>query len=253
MDEKDIVKVDGFALGSLQVQQEQVIQKATAIAQSLKGVIEAQKLFAVIQGKKFVTVEGWTTLGALLGVTPREVETKRLDDGSYESTVELVNAFDRIIGKASATVGMDETWGKRQEYARRSMAQTRATGKAFRLCFSWIIKLAGYEACPAEEMIDAEYHEVAKVANPEKPPVGKGVMAKESWQTMSREDAENTLAHDGVRYGDIEQKDLDNRVFGINKKLKLVDLPEAERQELQSKLDAINALRYFRAKDKENK
>lgn len=37
------------------------------------------------------------------------------------------------------------------------MALTRAVGKAFRLCFSWVIKLAGYESCPAEEIIDVPH------------------------------------------------------------------------------------------------
>ena len=32
------------------------------------------------------------------------------------------------------------------------MAITRATGKAFRLNYSWIMALAGYEPTPAEEM-----------------------------------------------------------------------------------------------------
>ena len=43
---------------------------------------------------------------------------------------------------------------KRQwdEYAICSMAQTRATGKAFRNLLSWIMKAAGFEATPAEEM-----------------------------------------------------------------------------------------------------
>jgi hypothetical protein len=48
---------------------------------------------------------------------------------------------------------MDENlWAKRPTYARRSMAITRATGKAFRLGFSWVITLAGYNPTPAEEM-----------------------------------------------------------------------------------------------------
>jgi hypothetical protein len=33
------------------------------------------------------------------------------------------------------------------------MAVTRATGKAYRLAFSWIMNLAGYEVTPAEEMM----------------------------------------------------------------------------------------------------
>ena len=47
------------------------------------------------------------------------------------------------------------------------MAITRATGKAFRLSFSWIMKLAGFQPTPAEEMVDtinAEREEGAKAA-----------------------------------------------------------------------------------------
>ena len=35
-----------------------------------------------------------------------------------------------------------------------SMAQTRALGKAYRMALGWIMKMAGYEATPAEEMPD---------------------------------------------------------------------------------------------------
>jgi hypothetical protein len=55
-----------------------------------------------------------------------------------------------------------QTWGSRPKYARRSMAVTRATGKAFRISFSWIMSLAGYATTPAEEMdgiVDGEYSE----------------------------------------------------------------------------------------------
>ena len=38
------------------------------------------------------------------------------------------------------------------EYAVASMAQTRAVGKAFRLKIGWLLKIAGYETTPAEEM-----------------------------------------------------------------------------------------------------
>ncbi|GAG97072.1 unnamed protein product, partial [marine sediment metagenome] len=83
---------------------------------------------------------------------------------------ELIRISDgAVIGKASALVGMDEkdskgklTWGGRNEYARKSMAITRATGKAYRLGFSWIMTLAGYEATPAEEISEGSFREVSK-------------------------------------------------------------------------------------------
>jgi len=130
------------------------MQRHTDMATVLGKFIMDRKLYKVIQDRKYVMVEGWTTLGGMIGVLPREVEVKRLEDGGYEAIVELVQATTGlVIGRASALCGMDEkTWAGRPEYARRSMAITRATGKAYRLGFSWIVKLAGYEATPAEEM-----------------------------------------------------------------------------------------------------
>jgi hypothetical protein len=58
-----------------------------------------------------------------------------------------------IITKGVAICSNKEA-NKRQwdEYAILSMAQTRATGKAFRNLLSWLMKAAGFEATPAEEM-----------------------------------------------------------------------------------------------------
>jgi hypothetical protein len=129
------------------------------MARELAAVINKQKLFTVIQGKKFVGVEGWTTLATMLGVTAREVATTE-KDGIYTAIVELVRMSDgACISRASAECGDEKPWNTRPKYARRSMAQTRATGKACRLAFSWIMSLAGYEVTPAEEMtpiIEAE-------------------------------------------------------------------------------------------------
>lgn len=124
------------------------------IANVLSDVIEKQRLYSKIGPNKHVTVEGWNVMGCLLGVMPKEREVKRLDDGSYEATVDLVSvSTGHVVGGASHICSVKEArWGKADDYARRSMAVTRATGKAFRLGFSWIIKLAGYEATPFEEM-----------------------------------------------------------------------------------------------------
>ena len=167
-----VVRDDSVQLGSLQTAgPAQIIARATEVANELSAIIEKKHLFALISNKKFVVVEGWSTLGAMLGVLPREMPelTKRNDDGSYTATVELIRTSDgAVIGRASSLVGMDEkdrygkpTWANRDEYARRSMAITRATGKAYRLGFAWIMTLAGYQGTPAEEMpVDAEFEEM---------------------------------------------------------------------------------------------
>lgn len=133
-----------------------MVERAAEIATALGKVVEDRKLYTVISGKKFVRVEGWSTLGAMLGVIPREVSVTEHESGDFESVVELVRVTDgAMVGRGSAIVGSDEpTWNKRPRYARRSMSITRATGKAYRLGFSWIMNLAGYEPTPAEEMQD---------------------------------------------------------------------------------------------------
>ncbi len=140
---------------------EGLVENATGIAKALSQVIRQQGLSKKIQGRDFVSCEGWTTLGAMNGVVPVEVSNTCDAEGVYTSRVELRRINDgAVVGGASAECGAkDEVdrrgepiWANRPSYARRSMAATRATSKAFRLSFSWIMVLSGHEATPAEEM-----------------------------------------------------------------------------------------------------
>ncbi len=149
-----VVEQEKRAISLLDMEPDAMAQKATKIATVLNDIIEKQKLYTVIQGKKHVRVDAWCALGNFLGVVPRESAVIELEDGSFEAKVELIRWSDGArIGGASAICSVSEKrWGSAEKYARRSMAVTRATGKAFRLAFSWIICLAGYSATPAEEM-----------------------------------------------------------------------------------------------------
>lgn len=132
-----------------------LIGAAAAIANALAEVVERQKLFSDIQGKKYVHVQGWTTLIAMLNITVREAMVAPLPGGQgWIADVELVSRSTGVaIGRGSAICTRDERrWGKADEYAVRSMAITRAVGKACRMNFDWIMALAGYEGTPFEEM-----------------------------------------------------------------------------------------------------
>ena len=148
------------SLGTLQAASAvALVQGAREMAGALADVIERQRLSTLINGKIHVNVEGWTTLAVMLGVVAREVQTVE-KDGVYTAVVELVRVNDgACISRASAECGEEKPWNQRPRYARRSMAQTRATGKACRLAFSWIMALAGYEPTPAEEMPDLRQDE----------------------------------------------------------------------------------------------
>ncbi|RLG70896.1 MAG: hypothetical protein DRO04_00965 [Candidatus Iainarchaeum archaeon] len=129
-----------------------VIKKASDYAKILKDVVEKQKLYVVIQGRKYVRCEGWQVLGALLKCTPRIVRVTEIPNG-FEAEAEIVNVEGKILSRAVARCTRNErNWANRDDYALMSMAQTRAVAKAFRLGFSWILGLAGYEPTPAEEV-----------------------------------------------------------------------------------------------------
>ncbi len=152
----EIVIHNAVELGTLRADApDEMMAKAAAIAAPLKKMIEAQDLYTVIGKKRHVHVEGWTALAALLNITPQEEIVERHEDGAgYTAAVVLRRLSDgMVVGRASAEcTRAEKTWKDRDDYALRSMALTRATGKACRLAFSWIMVLGGYSPTPAEEV-----------------------------------------------------------------------------------------------------
>jgi hypothetical protein len=138
----------------------EVVERASRVADALKGVLDRQGLTATIGGKRHVLVEGWTTLGAMVGVTAVPVHTAPLDGDApsgktfgYEARVEARTLDGRVIGAADAMCTRAESrWRSADDYAIRSMAQTRATSKALRGPLGFVVTLAGYVATPAEEI-----------------------------------------------------------------------------------------------------
>lgn len=130
----------------------EVVQRATETANALAQVVKDKKLTTAISGRDHVRVEGWTLLGTMLGVFPVCVWTKKLEDG-WEARVEARTLRGDVVGAAEAQCLRAETnWKGRDDFALRSMAQTRATSKALRQPLGFVMTLAGFEATPAEEM-----------------------------------------------------------------------------------------------------
>lgn len=147
-------------LGSLAIADpKEMIHRAAQLADALAEIINQQKLYVVIKNKKYVMAEGWTTMGAMVGVTPIEESCEPLPDGKgYHAKVKLIRLYDGMqVGGASAICRISEKgWNPDDDFATHSKAITRATGKAFRLSFAWIMKLAGFEATPAAEIFEVE-------------------------------------------------------------------------------------------------
>lgn len=149
------------------------------LSNELSKLIKEKGLSSNIQGKQFVNVEGWQFAGASLGLMPIITETTDLTRrGTEPGQVEIkymakCEVRNITTGQLVATgialcSNFERTKKGFDEYAILSMAQTRAIGKAYRNLLAWLMKAAGFEATPAEEMDFAVAEEPKK---PTKKPV----------------------------------------------------------------------------------
>jgi hypothetical protein len=151
-----------------------VVEQATRTAQALAGVIEKQHPYTQMGSSRHVRVEGWTLLGSMLGVFAIPIWTRSVRDDNgehigWEARVEARTRSGDVVGAADAQcLRTENMWsfnpvgrgGKklqaRDDFALRSMAQTRAVSKALRVPLDFIVQLAGFNATPAEEMTQTE-------------------------------------------------------------------------------------------------
>lgn len=153
------------------VEPAQVVTKAAAVATALRDVIEKQGLISSISGKKYPKCEAWTLLGTMLGVFPVLVWTKPVE-GGWEARVEARTKDGSIVGAAEAQcLKSENNWKNRDDFALRSMAQTRATAKCLRMPLGFVMTLAGYEVTPAEEMATDHPQQRSNRPQERKPPV----------------------------------------------------------------------------------
>lgn len=151
------------------------------VADAIKDVLISRNLTQRIGDNNYVKVEGWSMVGAMLGVFPRTVSVEMTEHGvieaetvqkigrggkpytkqypridgalTYRAVVDLVARDGLVVGGAVSFASKhEEQWRDRDDNQVASMAQTRATAKAFRQSFGFVMPMAGYAATPAEEM-----------------------------------------------------------------------------------------------------
>lgn len=67
-----------------------------------------------------------------------------------------------VVGEAESMCSRtEESWRESDDFALRSMAQTRATSRAIAAAARWIVTLAGFAGTPAEEMTEVQAREAA--------------------------------------------------------------------------------------------
>lgn len=146
-------KTKEITLGSYDLDKPQEIIN---FANILKQVVVEQNLYTNIKGKNYVNVEGWQFAGTALGIVPvvkSAVPIIREDEIAYRAEVELRRVKDgTVVGYGIGICSNKEKSDRKDEYAIIAMAQTRAISRAYRNGFGWLMKAAGYETTPADEM-----------------------------------------------------------------------------------------------------
>jgi hypothetical protein len=129
-------------------------ERMADLAGVLVDVVKDRGLSVRVNGRDFLTAEAWTTLGGMLGVVPIVEWTHPNETGDgYVARVEARTLDGRVVGAAESECSRSESrWKTRDAFQLRSMAQTRAIGRALRAPLGMIPVLAGYEAVSSEEM-----------------------------------------------------------------------------------------------------
>ena len=139
----------------------EVVEGATDQAEVLMDIVEQRKLYYPISGKKYLEYDAWAVIGAFNNAHPITDWVKLLEDGDgypvgYNARVSILKNGE-IIASAEMPCGFDDfpcrgKSGTAAHKAAMSAAQTWAASKAYRMKFSWVSVLAGFEATTADEM-----------------------------------------------------------------------------------------------------
>ncbi len=151
---------------------EAALEQASKVASAAMRLINDRGLVQTFSGRTHVMVDGWLCIARLAKVRTHVADESTLKDDKgnvlrdaqgrphgWQARIEVIDANGDVVGDAVSQCARDEnTWKNRDDYAVRSMAQTRATGKALRVALGFVATMAGFEATPAEEMSPAANH-----------------------------------------------------------------------------------------------
>ena len=134
-----------------------VMGRGAAVAAACRQIVLSTTMD--LRGKKYIRAEGWQALAAANGLSPRISMVEEMQNGDIRAVCDLIRLSDgETVASSEGFVGTDEPmWQNRPRYARRGMAQTRATSRACRSALAWIVPLldADLSTTPAEEMEEA--------------------------------------------------------------------------------------------------
>lgn len=154
-----------------------VVKRATKAADALAPVLREKGMITNIGGREHVNIEGWQTLGSMVGLAAAHPWTREIpwpidarltdplreirDRGyvfGYDAGYAILTLDGREVGGGEGTCKRtEEAWALRRgaivdDYALKGMALTRAQSRAFASPLRFVVELAGFSGTPAEEV-----------------------------------------------------------------------------------------------------
>ena len=238
------VTLPDYAILNPEIPMSAKVEVATKVANTLAPLVREQGLAIKGLNKKnpeaeYVMVEGWEILGTFLGIVPvttiiKDLKNKHGHTIGYRSRGTLyrnpIIKNDEIVGGtviARAEAQADKNGWQKDLFAIASMSQTRALGKAYRMGLSWIMKMAGFESTPAEEMpkfneteiIEAQAHTKVKTESKTEDVTFIDAEAEEVTEPSGFETADNIEPADDTPLLENYAKSIATRVVNEGNKI----------------------------------
>jgi hypothetical protein len=145
----------------------ELMRQATDVAGVSREIV--LKTACNIKGRKYVKIEGWQAIAVAHGCILSARDVEKVDTGIR--AIGEVRRIDSgvVIATAEGFVGFSEaTWGNREEYAQRAMAQTRAMSRAARSAFAHVVVMidSNLSTTPFEEVPEEGYSHALPAKNP---------------------------------------------------------------------------------------
>jgi hypothetical protein len=168
---------------------------ARKVVKSLKRFLRdhTDQVWQGQDGKNYPRIEAYQFVAACFGHSPIISDTQALYNADQQeigmhAAAYVIDSANRTVSAAEATCMRSESeWENSPSFQLRSMAQTRACGKALRNKFAYVMVMAGLQGTPAEELTTHNHQSDADGLRK-----GFGVQCSQCTNRLSKKAAEKT-------------------------------------------------------------
>lgn len=171
---KEIMKPEPHKVDGNTGQIVEVHPTTEEVVAQVKSFLDGKEKKIMFNGKRYAEYDDFQYIGTFYGITVKTFDPHFVEIGGRKGFhAKAMLLRDQMeIGRAEAFCMDDEpNWRSKPLFQLASMAQTRAAAKAYSNLFRPIVRMAGLEGSPAEEM-DHDYSQApVKIAAKEDPKI----------------------------------------------------------------------------------